>query len=307
MRSKGKLLLAALLTAGPLAAGAAVAGASPALANGYCPPGDTCGYPPPIPVPKVEYSTSGLTDRDITIRAPSTVSGPGTIQVGARESFTITARNLTGSGTVTLAGEDKYTCAPPSGPPVTIDTVYPPSFTSATASVTRQPFSCPGGDALVGGTYQMYAEAEDSSGNVIARTATQTYSFSPQLTLNVSVPESSSAVDTGLVYLPGDTATVTAAGQIWAGVILTGNNGPAGWTDYGGCQSKFPLPCAYPYSLIGTLDNGGSYFYVGNGSTLGSAQLTKPSWLWLRTNDDAPGNGSGAFSVTIQVQRSNRF
>jgi hypothetical protein len=158
--------------------------------------------------------------------------------------------------------------------------------------------------------------------------------FTPEIKLyNVLAPELSSGVDTGLTLVPGDTVTFTASGQIWAGVILTGTNGPLGWTDYDGCQSKFPLLCAPPYSLIGYLDNDGGYFYIGSGG--GAAQppyptlspagvigtrisdlypdppplnlLNAPAELVLRTNDDAPGNGSGAFSVNIQVDRDNQF
>jgi hypothetical protein len=334
MRSKSKPLLAAVLAVGSLATAGAVATAGPALA--VCPPNiTTCAVPaPPPPPPPVTYSTSGLTERD-EILTPSSGT-PAVIQIGAKESFTATATasNRIVGATVALGGEDTFTCVSPNGVQVTLDYTYTPSFTASPKTVTRQPFSCPSGDVLTTGTYQLYAEAENSSGTFLGRTPTQTYQFTPEITLdNVSVPESSAGVNTGLVLVPGDTVTFTAAGQIWAGVLLTGTNGPLGWTDYDGCQSKFPLYCAPPYSLIGSLDNDGGYFYIGSGG--GAAQppyptlspagvsgtrisdlypdppplnlLTAPTQLILRTNDDTPGNGSGAFSVNIQVERDNQF
>ena len=340
MRSKARLLMAAVLSIGSLATAGAITTARPALAmcppsGTCCPPGDTCDVPPPPPPPPpVTYSTSGLAYRNVML-SPSP-NAAATIQIGAKESFTATAASRTSGATVALGGEDRYTCASPSGVNVTFDYVYVPTFTTSPKTVTRQPFSCPGGDVLTTGTYQLYAEAENSSGALIGRTPTQTYQFTPDLTVsNVSVPESGGdpGVNTGLVLVPGDTVTFTATGQIWAGVILTGNNGPLGWTDYDGCQAKFPLYCAPPYSLIGNLNNDGGYFYIGSGG--GAAQppyptlspagvsgtrisdlypdppslnlITAPTQLMLRTNDDAPGNGSGAFSVSIQVERDNRF
>jgi hypothetical protein len=157
---------------------------------------------------------------------------------------------------VALAGEDKFTCqAPNGGVDVTYDYVYVPHFTASPKSFDFQPFSCNPGYLLTTGTYRMYAEAEDSSGTVIGTTPAQTYQFTPEITLNnVVVPESSYGVDTGLILLPGDTVTFTASGQIWAGVLLTGTNGPQGWVDYAGdCDPKFPLVCAPPYGLIGSL------------------------------------------------------
>lgn len=334
MRSKVRPLLAAVLTVGSLASvgAGAIVTASPALA--VCPPGNTCGMPPPPPPPPpVMLSTSGsLPDRNVAL-TPSPITPPA-IQVGAKESFTVTASSRVSGATVALGGEDKFTCQSPNGVNVTFDYVYTPSFTASPKSVTKQPFICPIGDVLTAGAYQLYAQAENASGSVIGTTPTQTFQFTPQISLyNVLVPELSSGVDTGLTLVPGDTVTFTASGQIWAGVILTGTNGPLGWTDYDGCQSKFPLLCAPPYSLIGYLDNDGGYFYIGSGG--GAAQppyptlspsgvigtrisdlypdppplnlLNAPAELVLRTNDDAPGNGSGAFSVNIQVNRDNQF
>jgi hypothetical protein len=321
MRSKARLLLAAALAVGSLAIAGAVATGSPALA--VCPPtSDTCGGslpPPQPPPPPVQLWTYDLIGRGATL-SPGPVT-PATIQVGAKESFTVSAQTRTAGATVALGGEDRFTCASPNGVQVTFDYIYTPSFTTSPKMVTRQPFSCPGGDRLTTGTYQMYAQAKNSSGTVIGTTPTQTYQFTPDLTINnVSVPESADLVDSGVVLVPGDTVTFTATGQIWAGVILTGNNGPQGWTDYDGCQAKFPLYCAPPYGLIGYLAYDGGYFYIGSGG--GAAQppyptlspagapgplISAPSQLLLRTNDDAPGNGSGAYSVNIHILRDNQF
>jgi hypothetical protein len=337
MRNRAVPLLVAVLAVGTLAAGGAiVTTAEPALAvcgqTGPCPgPSPTIKPPPP---PTVVFSTGGLTERDVTLTPGS--SSPGIIQIGAKEGFTITATTQVAGATVALAGEDKFTCqAPNSGVTVSYDYVYVPHFTASPKSFDFQPFSCNPGYLLTTGTYRMYAEAEDSSGTVIGTTRAQTYQFTPEITLNnVVVPESSYGVDTGLILLPGDTVTFSASGQIWAGVLLTGTNGPQGWVDYAAnCDPKFPLVCAPPYGLIGYLDNDGGYFYIGAGG--GAAQppvptlaswgvdgrignyidwpsppldlLAAPTHLMLRTNDDTPGNGSGAFSVNIQIARDGQF
>ena len=115
----------------------------------------------------------------------------------------------------------------------------------------------------------------------------------------VIVKESDSDVNTGLSLNNGDHVSISASGEIWSGVALTGTNGPDGWDDTD-CDPKFPLPCAHPFSLLYYIDGvyyeaGASFGFVyegGDGKT-----------LFLRINDDAPGNGSGSFSVTITITR----
>lgn len=277
-------------------------------------------------------STSGLYGRDVSLTPGRTTS---TIQIGAKESFTASATTPVAGATVALGGEDETVCQRPNGSVFTFTITFVPVFIASPHTLTRQPFNCEAGDVLTSGTYKLFAEAKDAAGNIIGVTPTQTYQFTPHLTLNnVSVPESSYGVDTGLILVPGDRVTFTASGQIWAGVLLTLPNGPAGWIDATGCDPKFPLYCSPPYGLLGDLDNDGGYFYIGTGAgalqppqptlspdgipgdRLGNPLawtppaldlLNAPTRLMLRTNDDTPGNGSGAFSVNIQIDRDQQF
>jgi hypothetical protein len=106
-------------------------------------------------------------------------------------------------------------------------------------------------------------------------------------------------VDTQVVVRKGDRLVVSASGQIWAGNWgINNSNGPQGW-DKKDCDPKFPLPCSYPYALLGKLN--GSYFYIGSG--IERIQNGGDSKLYLRINDDTPGNGSGSFTANIQVYR----
>ena len=78
--------------------------------------------------------------------------------------------------------------------------------------------------------------------------------------------------------------------QIWAGVWLSGNNGPAGWASLGNSQT--PMPSARAFSLLARV---GSEFYpVGNGTTF-TAQASGCVELWI--NDDVIGNGNGYFGI----------
>src|SRR5262249_22445110 len=83
---------------------------------------------------------------------------------------------------------------------------------------------------------------------------------------------------------------------------FNGRNSPNGmaWTVEG--SSDYPLESAHEDALIGTVGRpGGPYFEIG--SNLTYQHRGKPGRLFLRTNDNNPGNGSGAFSVTIQIRR----
>jgi hypothetical protein len=114
----------------------------------------------------------------------------------------------------------------------------------------------------------------------------------------VQVNERDWDVNTHLQVEQGDTLILHAWGQIWAGVWLTGNNGPKGWDNVDN-NTKFPLPGSHPFGLLGKLDTG--YFYVGEFNRID--QATDSGTLFLRINDEVPGNGNGAFQCIVQVYR----
>ena len=116
--------------------------------------------------------------------------------------------------------------------------------------------------------------------------------------VDVSVREADYDVPTGVEVRYQDRLVLSASGQIWAGVWFTGANGPRGWNE-NSLDPKFPLTGSHPFCLIGRLD--GRYFYVGDG--VDRFYRGRGSSLHLRTNDDTPGNGSGAFTVTVQQWR----
>jgi Lamin Tail Domain len=120
----------------------------------------------------------------------------------------------------------------------------------------------------------------------------------------VLVPESAADVDTGIDLSAGDEYAIDASGTIWAGVVGTFENGPEGWTNVDH-DPKFPLhegPDAHPFALIGRFD-GEPYFYAGRTLKRGLYMGTGARRLRLRTNDDTPGNGSGAFTCRVRVWR----
>ncbi len=128
------------------------------------------------------------------------------------------------------------------------------------------------------------------------------------------IPESAGDFDTGFIIRDGDQFLLEASGQIWAGVWLTGNNGPEGWNEVT-YDTKFPLhgvPNAHPYCLTAKFGAGGAYFYVGTRrpaagweryQASGIDQSITNRQLILRINDDSPGNGNGAFSCRVRVLR----
>lgn len=126
-------------------------------------------------------------------------------------------------------------------------------------------------------------------------------------TASFEIPESTSGVDTGIDLQAGDWLDIHASGSIWAGVALTGQNGPQGW-DSVSDDPKFPLhdgPYAHPFSLIGFVRANGQDsppFYIGD-VFLGRAP--SEGRLFLRTNDDVPGNGADAFTATVGLRRDS--
>jgi len=111
------------------------------------------------------------------------------------------------------------------------------------------------------------------------------------------ISESATQVDSGLDVGPDEWLALTGGGEIWAGVWFTGNNGPQGWNSIEN-GAAFPLPGSRPFALLGILDS--QNFYIGN-SNATADRFTTPKRLFLRTNDDVPGNGNGAFNCQAQV------
>jgi hypothetical protein len=117
---------------------------------------------------------------------------------------------------------------------------------------------------------------------------------------DLSVPEgaASGVASEWLSY--GETLHVEPYGDhIWAGVWFTGTNGPDGWRGTS-ASGSYPLPGAPRYGLIARLGNN-AYEFVGSGAR--SFTNNKPGYLQrvrFRVNDDAPGNGNGAFRVFLR-------
>src|SRR5678810_740609 len=63
---------------------------------------------------------------------------------------------------------------------------------------------------------------------------------------------------------------------------------------------SFPLPGARPYSLIGRLESSDQHFYIGTSNAL-LQSVSVPTRLFLRTNDDVPGNGNGSFACKTEL------
>lgn len=121
----------------------------------------------------------------------------------------------------------------------------------------------------------------------------------------INVPEASGAVNTGIVCQPGDEVELTGTGTIWAGIWLTGVNGPEGWLNRIETNPASPYinkPDAHPYSLVGRFGND-PFFYVGTSLSRRAFASSSAQPLILRTNDNQPGNGSGAFQCLVRVWR----
>ena len=118
-------------------------------------------------------------------------------------------------------------------------------------------------------------------------------------------PPSNVDVDTGLDIETGDIITVTATGSVWTGYCFTGRNSADGLG--GTANSGFPLESAHEQALIGRVGSAG-YFEIGAGPT-GQFHIPPhvnsdpPGRLFLRTNDNNPGNGSGSFNAKITITR----
>ena len=121
----------------------------------------------------------------------------------------------------------------------------------------------------------------------------------------LTVGEWQEDVDTSVLLKNGDWLNITATGTIWAGVWFTKEKTARGWEGWTAGTDK-PLPGSRPFCLLGRTAEDG-YFYIGDGinrtyqnATLGPGETR----LFLRINDNFPGNGSGAFTVHIMVWRN---
>ena len=115
-------------------------------------------------------------------------------------------------------------------------------------------------------------------------------------------------------FLDDDTvAVISATGQIWSGVWLTGTNGPEGWNwgpeqladegwpahgiaDDGTTQIR-------RYCLIASTDDGATWHFVGSSLTLRGAAGQRSRLLFAvnRPDLELEKNGTGEFSVTYQA------
>lgn len=103
--------------------------------------------------------------------------------------------------------------------------------------------------------------------------------------------------DSGVDVRPGDVVNITATGTMDTGPGTL--NGPGGSATISN-DPRFPLHPSYPYALLGRV-GANAYFLVGQAMT---TTYTGPAGrLFLRTNDDAPGNGWGQFNVSVTVVR----
>ena len=124
----------------------------------------------------------------------------------------------------------------------------------------------------------------------------------------ISVPEASALVDPGIVIRLGDKVVINASGTIWAGVWLTGRNGPEGWSGIS-TNPKFPARGTNPYCLLYKVVPSGADAAASPwrklGATLSFTAMTTTTTgtILFRTNDDTPGNGNGGFSCDIIVER----
>lgn len=116
-------------------------------------------------------------------------------------------------------------------------------------------------------------------------------------------------VDTGIDVRTNDFVSMHASGSIWAGVWLTGENGPDGWEKIED-SADFPLPNSRPFGLLYKLVEGDAtpeytpWHVLGTGDSFDWSGDT--ARLWLTINDDVPDNGSGAFGVDVDIRHAPR-
>jgi hypothetical protein len=125
----------------------------------------------------------------------------------------------------------------------------------------------------------------------------------------INVPESAALVDPGIDIKLNDRVVIGASGTIWAGVWLRRSNGPEGWSKISN-DSKFPARGTNPYCLLykivpqGAPENTVAWRKLGSRLAFAAYSTEVTGQLFLRTNDDKPGNGSGAFSCSVSITRA---
>lgn len=141
-----------------------------------------------------------------------------------------------------------------------------------------------------------------------------TLDVSPEVPQNFKLPPASDAVE-GFPWYLGCTLTIDADGMIGSGVVCTGLTPPGGWseTSLDDGATDWPYhgstkPNAHPYALIGSLDGGTTWFYVGRSAlmfsdTVPPAGSPPPVASLLlavnRPNLNATAAGDHAWSVTV--------
>ena len=111
------------------------------------------------------------------------------------------------------------------------------------------------------------------------------------------INEFDTLVDSGVDVGPNEWLALTGSGTINAGVLFGGDNGPEGWNSIDN-NPALPLPGSRPFALLGILNS--QPFYIGR-SAATSDNFAAAQRLFLRTNDDVPGNGTGAFGCDVEV------
>jgi len=119
----------------------------------------------------------------------------------------------------------------------------------------------------------------------------------------VVVREADRDVFTGIELQDNDEFALSATGEIRA-FRAAGPSGPDGWApDQLVDDARWPLhtglnPAARKFALLGSL---GGYFMVGADFPRTRFLHPEPLPLYLRINDDVPGDGSGEFRVRIRL------
>jgi hypothetical protein len=124
------------------------------------------------------------------------------------------------------------------------------------------------------------------------------------------VPEASplAPLDTVINLRNVVTLEPDSSATIWSGVLLHGRTGPAGypWTDK---DQKFPLrtdpyrPYSLLYKFVSDSEQHDNVPWEYLGVETISFVAPEAGRLFFRTNDDRPGNGDGAFKLTVTIQR----
>jgi hypothetical protein len=124
--------------------------------------------------------------------------------------------------------------------------------------------------------------------------------------VQVAIREENLDVDTGIELVFGDEFELEATGTLTPRMGLGGGGpiGPNGWADRVTYEPGYPLHGAidpvhaHPYCLLGKLNG---YFFAGAHRPRQRYLAREPRRLYLRINDDAPGNGTGLFFCRVRV------